>query len=150
EGGEGDLLLPVPPVFFQALDRVAALLRPVWPWFLTDADTACKGLEQVTRVHPDGLLFYLLGLVHANAGRLAEAAPAFRKAAERPSFVPVRRPALYALAFCQWELADRTSDRKTKHALLQEAVKSARRLIEQGNLRPPEAALVASVTIVAG
>jgi tetratricopeptide (TPR) repeat protein len=64
-------------------------------------------LRQVTLAYPDGLVFYLLGIMEFNAGRLPEAEAAFRMAATGDSLVSVRRAALYAMTFCRWELHDR-------------------------------------------
>jgi tetratricopeptide (TPR) repeat protein len=96
------LLFPVPPVLFKAFRGVPALGLP---WFLGDYDGVSRALADVTRVHPDGLLFLTRGTVLTGAGRLAEADEFFLQAADAPSFLPVGRPALFRAIQCEWRLA---------------------------------------------
>src|SRR5262249_14182150 len=105
KGGEGDLVLPIPPVFSRALGRAAAMLRQKPAWALNQSEII-ELFRQVTRVHPAGMIHYFLGTQLAVAERFAEAEEAFLEATVQPSFVPVRRPALLGLSFTQWQLAD--------------------------------------------
>src|SRR5262249_33799834 len=101
-----------------------------------------------TEVYPEGLLFYILGVQLANAGRLADAEQAFLKAAEGPSFVPVRRVALYGAVFCEWQLAGSGSG--DDGMLRGQAPESARKPGSPGGLQVHEARLVARLANDAG
>jgi hypothetical protein len=116
-------------------------------------------LRQATEAHPDGLLFYALGIAQANKGRLPEAEQAFRRAAESFSIVPVRRAALWALMYCRWELFDReakpvasvvastAASSARAVGLKRQALESIRGLLRYGELRPDEADLASSVAL---
>jgi tetratricopeptide (TPR) repeat protein len=95
------LLIPSPPVLSKAFRRVPALLLPLT---LRDYDRVSKELADMTRIHPDGLLYLTQGLFLAVAGRLAEAEEVFLTAADKPSLVPLRRPALMHAIQCEWLL----------------------------------------------
>src|SRR5262249_23822029 len=60
KGGEGDLVLPIAPVFSRALGRAAAMLRQKPAWALNQSEII-ELFRQVTRVHPDGMIHYFLG-----------------------------------------------------------------------------------------
>jgi serine/threonine protein kinase/tetratricopeptide (TPR) repeat protein len=143
EAAQGELLLPVPPAFATALQRVASVIA-------AGPGRMIEELRQATAAHPDGLLLFMLGIHLANADRFPEAEEAFRAASDRPSFIPVRRPALYALSFCQWQVAAGAADQAAGREAMDRSVESARRLLGYGRLTRHEAVLVAAVAYAAG
>jgi serine/threonine protein kinase len=143
EAAEGNVLLPIPPVFPRVMGRIA-------PALLGGPGRVIEELRAATAVYPNGFLFFALGTHLGNARRYAEAEEAFRAAGERPSFVPVRRPALLALTFCQWQLADEAADQLASREMMDRSVETARRLLGYGTLYRHEARLIAAVAYAAG
>jgi serine/threonine protein kinase/tetratricopeptide (TPR) repeat protein len=99
----GDLVLPLPPVVVRAW-RVIPSLFPMM--LLHNYAGASKALADAIRIHPDGLLYFLRGLMLTNEDRWAEAEEAFLAAAGRPSVVPIRRMALMLAIACEFILAE--------------------------------------------
>src|SRR5207237_866102 len=83
-----DLLLPVPPALVGALERFPASVQLVLFAPRNDPGAGAEAVRRVTADYPTGLLYYLLGVVLANDGRLDAAEAALLAAAERPSLVP--------------------------------------------------------------
>src|SRR5262249_51229560 len=83
--------------------------------------------------------------------RFADAEEAFRGANAQQAFLPVRRPALYGLVFCQWELADRRGGMRVYWvAWMRRAIENVRRLAAYDNLSLQEVKLIAAVANAAG
>ncbi len=143
DGVAGTLLLPTSPAFVKALERIAAA-------FGRASGARIERLRQASEIHSDGLLLFFLGVELANAGRHAEAWEAFRIAADRPSFVPVRRPALYALTAVEWELATKMQLRIARHWWNARAVTSARRFLAYGRLQLHEVEVIVAAAYYAG
>jgi tetratricopeptide (TPR) repeat protein len=146
-GGTGrNLLLPLPPVLGPPSQVVPHLPKAL---LRGDQRTAIDELTKATAIHPDGMLLLLQGTLLANSDRIAEAEQVFREAAARPSFVPIRRAALYAATSCEWLLA-REEGNAAAETMRTKALESARQLVACGNLSPDIAALVTTVAIDAG
>jgi Flp pilus assembly protein TadD len=92
----------------------------------------------------------LRGTLLANSDRFAEAEQVFHEAAQRPSFVPIRRAALFAAASCELILARREADQIAASQLRERALGTARQLYEPGHCSPEIAALITKVAIEAG
>jgi tetratricopeptide (TPR) repeat protein len=141
--GKGGLLLPVPPVFVQATRTAASALR-------RPPGARIEALKQACEIDPDGFLSFFLGIELANERRHAEAEVALRAAVARPSFIPVRRAAHFALATVEWELAGKVRLAIATGWLRAQAVANARRLLEYPRLHRDEARLVAAVGYALG
>jgi tetratricopeptide (TPR) repeat protein len=149
-GNGGDLLAPVPPVLSRLLDRAAVaagggIAAP------GGRARVIEALQEMTRAHPDGLLLDVLGEQLTFEERFAEAEESFRGANVQQAFLPVRRPALYGLVFCQWELADRRGGMRVYWvAWMRRAIENVRRLAAYDNLTLQEVKLIAGVANAAG
>jgi tetratricopeptide (TPR) repeat protein len=136
------------------LGRVNTRLMPPLLRALLGGETgpAIDELGRATAAHPDGMLFYLRGMLLTEKQRLAEAERDFRAAAERPAFMPIRRVALFAATYCQWELGDREKkkDPAAAQALWGQALQSARTLVDLGGLTPDMANLVTALALARG
>jgi hypothetical protein len=109
-----------------------------------------RTLDELVRIHPDGLLYLLRGLQLGSQtpARWAEAEKAFLEAARRESVIPLRRPALYGAAVSAWMLAD--DDRAAAKEILNRALQSTRDLVRLGSIRSDQAVVLASIAIDAG
>jgi tetratricopeptide (TPR) repeat protein len=139
----GNLFLPVPPVFTQAMANTATALN-------NRTKAPIEALRRASEVYPDGLNLFFLGIELANVGRSAEAAEALRAAIERPSFIQVRRPALYALTAVEWDLGKEGRFSLARCRWKAASVASARRLLGYDRLHAHEAQLVAAAADSAG
>src|SRR5439155_9465191 len=101
---DSELLLPIPPVLSRAFSEPAAVLPRAW--LAGNYARVIDELERTLKVHPDGLLAYARGMFLTESGRMADAEVAFLTAAETPSFIPVRRAALFAAIVSAWERAE--------------------------------------------
>jgi serine/threonine protein kinase/tetratricopeptide (TPR) repeat protein len=99
------LLLPIPPVLFKALRRLPGALELATRLALGDYRGLGQTLSEALRIHPDGLLYLAQGQMLGLQDRWAEAEIAFLAAAQTPSIVAVRRPALFAAMEAAWVLA---------------------------------------------
>jgi tetratricopeptide (TPR) repeat protein len=97
-----DLFLPIPPILFRPFRGVPSLATMI---LFRNYAGVIRALDDAIRIHPDGVLYLLLGLMLVSGDREAEAEQAFLAAAGRPSFVPVRRAALMGAIDCEWILA---------------------------------------------
>jgi tetratricopeptide (TPR) repeat protein len=145
--GEGGLFLATPPALSDALERVAKLSQS--PLFLANPAKAAEDLRQLTMIHPDGLLLLLRGVMLANDDRMADAETPLRQASERPSFVPIRRGARFALLFCLWQLYEKEEDRSSTRAvaLKREALEIVHELVRASDQRNYEPRLTAAVAL---
>ncbi|HVK19467.1 MAG TPA: hypothetical protein VM533_21210, partial [Fimbriiglobus sp.] len=144
----------------RSLRRVGGVLRRSGMSALSSpTNEGIEDLRQATEAHPDGLLFYSLGIAQANKKRFPEAERAFRRAAESFSIVPIRRAALFALMYCRWELFDLEAEpiasvvastaasSARAVGLKRQALESIHGLLRFGELRPDEADLASSVAL---
>ena len=107
-------------------------------------------MRRASEIQPDGLTLFFLGLELANEGRHVEAAEVLRAAAERPSFVRVRRPALFALMAVEWDLGKEAPLSLARYRWKAGAVASARRLLGYDRLNPHEVVVIAAAADSAG
>src|SRR5689334_8297242 len=110
-------------------------------------------LEQIIAIHPDAILFLLLGVVEFQDERLPEherytrAEKAFLKAAEARSLVPVRHSAEFCVMATRWMSADVPPKNQ---AMLDKAAEVMRRFVDSGTVRPYMAELVTHIACIAG
>jgi tetratricopeptide (TPR) repeat protein len=130
--GFPDLYLPIPPVLVKGLGRLPALLPR---FFLGDYGPIIEASSQAVHVHPDGFLYYWLGLLLAENARWTEAEAAFLAATEKSSLIPVRRQALIGAVFAEYMLFDEASPPELQARI----VKNLRQLEPLGRFGPAEA-----------
>ncbi len=134
----GEARLRVPPFFRQAIAPLTGLF-PVKPADLfrlgERLDEACLAMATV---HPDGAFQLIRGMDLFEREHWPEAVVALREAMTRPSLLPVRRPALVALALAEWELAKAALDPPASPSARQ-AMDHLRQYAETGEV-PAEAA----------
>jgi predicted Ser/Thr protein kinase/tetratricopeptide (TPR) repeat protein len=142
---DGSLLLPVPPVL---VDGLTLMSRAIPLAALSPAADRAKGIDALRKlaaIYPNGLVNYLLGINQVNAERLADAEAPLRAAVDGPSFVPLRRPALVALAFDYWQLAVATADPPARRELFKRATDTARELSAYRGLNVEEVGLIVAI-----
>jgi hypothetical protein len=114
--GAGETRLHFPPFLRRASAPLAALLPPK----LGDLFRLEARIQEVCRamaaVHADPVVQLLLGLDLFQRQHWPEAAAAFHEVVTRPSLLPIRRPALAALALTEWEMAKQSPDPPTSPA----------------------------------
>jgi tetratricopeptide (TPR) repeat protein/tRNA A-37 threonylcarbamoyl transferase component Bud32 len=102
------LIGPMPPVLLKAMRRLEPLslrflaalaLGPWGPW-----GPVIQEFTEIIQIHPDGLLYWTLGVVLQLNDRWAEAEMAYLTAGSTWSVVPVRQPALRGAIECEFAL----------------------------------------------
>jgi serine/threonine-protein kinase len=142
----GGLLLPIPPVLFKACGHTSTWMSRA----LLGAGAAdvIRELSRAVRIHPEGLLYYALGLALVDKGRWAEAEVAFVAAAENPSFLRVRGPALHAAAATEWILGrDKAAPNP---AMMARALENTRKLVALGGVSPLQASHLSQLALECG
>jgi hypothetical protein len=141
-----------PPVVNEGLGRCQRLLpRATLPTLLRpDPDRLLGEIADALRMYPDGVLYFLRGVLLDEKKRLPEAEAAFRRATTAPSlFGPyVRIQSLCFLAFSEVESAVKEPTRKgqalqTVHQLVGELMKG-------GKLHPEQAVTVSVIALRLG
>jgi serine/threonine protein kinase/tetratricopeptide (TPR) repeat protein len=140
------LVFPLPPTIARAMRDLAAQVPRV---LKGDFRKAPEVLARAVRVHPEGLFYHSYGMALAIHNRWEEAEAAFLKAAETPSIVPIRRPALFLAIQAEVVLAS-TSPPNRKQQWLQRALANTRKLVALGELRPHYADNLARVATGTG
>jgi tetratricopeptide (TPR) repeat protein len=132
---QSPLLLPMPPAVFRALRALPASPQAALGG---SPDQLSRGLAEAVRVHPEGILFHVQGMMLAKLERWRESEAAFLKAYDTPSIFPVRRAALY-FAVAVERIQARDAEPGMQQELLQRALQNARKLVELGPLYPSHA-----------
>jgi serine/threonine protein kinase/tetratricopeptide (TPR) repeat protein len=130
--GFPDLYLPIPPVLLKGLDRVPTLLPR---YARGEFDLLIEASSQAVRVHSNGFLYFWLGVLLTKKGRWEEAEQAFLGAADKPSLIHVRRPALIGAVYAGYM----RFDEKSPPELRARIVKNLRQLASLGGFGPAEA-----------
>jgi tetratricopeptide (TPR) repeat protein len=132
------LLLHLPPLLYDAFGSLFRFVR------LLQQDKDAEALDELQRlaaVNPEGMVFYLRGMLLAGKGRYREAEPALLRAAETPAMVPVRRSSLFLAVVAQWGQV-RAAAPRPETALRAKAVGNIRRLLGLGPVLPAHAFLL--------
>jgi tetratricopeptide (TPR) repeat protein len=104
-------------------------------------------------IHPDGLFYFLQGMLYFNDDRrpeperYAQAEAAFLKAVQARSWTRIGRSAEYCAMAVQWMLADEPSKNP---AMLKKAAESMRKLVDSGEVRPDMVQLLIHIACLDG
>jgi tetratricopeptide (TPR) repeat protein len=146
--GAGETRLHFPPF----LRRASAPMAALWPPKLADLFRLDARIQEVCRamaaVHADPVVQLLLGFDLFQRERWPEAAAAFREVVVRPSLLPVRRPALAALALTEWEMARQSPDSAASPAARQ-AINHLRQYADTGEVPAAFAQGMAGIAVQA-
>lgn len=134
------LILPIPPVVIRVFSKLTAAL----PQILLRTKGGTQALKEIAAIHPDGMIDYFLGTQFGVAGEWSESERWFQSALEKPSFISLRKPLLFALSASQWmqTLEEPVKDSKQ---LLARAVANTRALTKLGKSPPDQAATMACI-----
>jgi tetratricopeptide (TPR) repeat protein len=126
-------LLPLHPLYHKMLVQVVpdASLSPNSLMRLMIRGLSSKETSALVRMHPEGAFFFLHGLVLGKENRLAEASEAFLKAAETPSVIKVRQPALFAAVILSGNAQGAFQPEEKRRV-----ARKLRELAALGNIRP--------------
>jgi len=130
----------IPPVVIRVFSKLTAAL----PQILLRTKGGTQALKEIAVIHPDGMIDYFLGTHFGVAGEWKESERWFQSALEKPSFISLRKPLLFALAASQWM---QTLDEPAKDSkeLLARAIANTRMLTKLGNSPPDQAATMACI-----
>jgi tetratricopeptide (TPR) repeat protein len=141
------LLLPVPPALFRAWGELRqALPRAVLG---NASDQALDALARAAENQPDAVLYLLQGMLLGTRGRDAAAEEAFTRAAEAPSLVPVRRPALYFAVIFEGDLAKKGPEAE-RPEMRRRVLANTRQLLALGGISPSQAYGLSTMTLALG
>jgi serine/threonine protein kinase len=134
------LILPIPPVVIRVFTKLTSAL----PQILLHTEGGTQALKEIAGIHPDGMIDYFLGAQAGGSGDWKESERWFQSALEKPSFISLRKPLLFALAASQWMQAlEETA--ANRQALLAKAVANTRTLTKLGKSPPDLAATMACI-----
>jgi tetratricopeptide (TPR) repeat protein len=143
------LLLPLPPVALKAF----GCLRPAAEamlWRRDKLDEAIKEVSHGVRLHPEGLLYVIDGLLFGMNNQWREAGAAFLKAADTPSIFPIRRRARYFAVMCDVNEAGDINKLAQNPEIMARALKHTRELVDLGGVRPDQAGILVQIALKNG
>jgi tetratricopeptide (TPR) repeat protein len=142
--GAAGVLLRVPPFLTKSMTGLAQAL----PHLLLGQvnDEVLARLNDSLQANPEGLMYYVVGIMLFSRQRWVEAEQAFHMAAHTPATFPCRRPALVGAIASAAALAwpEKGSNNL---AMQRKALENLRLLLQMGPLRPEEAGKFAQVAI---